>query len=353
MARPAENKRHADPSLVEHAFSTAKGRVIGDASAHDPQAFIAAHTPVITGEDHERVLVQSQLFERGQYPSHALVHAGDQRRVDGAVMTAGRGFSFKTLDELGFRLMGGMDGKMVKAEEKWLLGMAANKIHGLVRQEVCQISAFRIGNRRIRREIEMPSRRSNGFVKTAGPGVVLRVLSQMPLSEQARDISGTLEGLRQRDFFQRQFLHVIDGAERSGSPRKPFDAAHRVHPRSGSILPTNQGGSCRLTVRTRRVTIGEFHALGGHAVDVGRLVVFASVTGQIRVAEVVREDEDEIGAIPHSGCRFSSPNVVDTTPNCGDNRSDGGKDEHPSAGYNGIAMTHLCILLNCGYFWPP
>ena len=43
------------------------------------------------------------------------------------------------------------------------------------------------------------------------------------------------------------------------------------------------------------VGTGEFHARGGERVDAGRLDLLLSVAAELAVAEIIREDEDDVG----------------------------------------------------------
>src|SRR5262249_46259266 len=47
----------------------------------------------------------------------------------------------------------------------------------------------------------------------------------------------------------------------------------------------------------RMVMAGEAHALGGELVDVWRFVVLGALAAQVGPAEVVGEDEDDVGAL--------------------------------------------------------
>jgi hypothetical protein len=44
------------------------------------------------------------------------------------------------------------------------------------------------------------------------------------------------------------------------------------------------------------VELGEFHRLTGEGVELGRLEVSITVAGEVAIAEVVGEEEDDIGA---------------------------------------------------------
>ncbi|KKM68564.1 hypothetical protein LCGC14_1459620 [marine sediment metagenome] len=46
--------------------------------------------------------------------------------------------------------------------------------------------------------------------------------------------------------------------------------------------------------RRRRLEVGELHALGGHAIDVGRLEPFGSVAAEILIALIIGEQDDDV-----------------------------------------------------------
>src|SRR5207302_1472984 len=62
----------------------------------------------------------------------------------------------------------------------------------------------------------------------------------------------------------------------------------------GGVLAAHQGGAGGLAVLAV-VIVGELHPLAGEAVDVGRLVVLAAVRAGVGPAEIVGEDEDDVG----------------------------------------------------------
>lgn len=57
----------------------------------------------------------------------------------------------------------------------------------------------------------------------------------------------------------------------------------------------HERASRRCTYRAASIAIGETHPFGGHPVQVGRGEFLLAVTAQVAVAEVVGEDEDDVG----------------------------------------------------------
>ena len=60
------------------------------------------------------------------------------------------------------------------------------------------------------------------------------------------------------------------------------------------VVARHQGAAGRGADCIARITIGEAHALLGHAVEVGREDGLAAVAPQVVVAHVVHHDEDDV-----------------------------------------------------------
>ena len=69
--------------------------------------------------------------------------------------------------------------------------------------------------------------------------------------------------------------------------------------RRPGVLPVMNAGPRGRADRLRAVAAGEAHSLGGHAVEIRRGLVLAAVAGEVVDAEVVGEDEDDVGLV---GC---------------------------------------------------
>lgn len=65
----------------------------------------------------------------------------------------------------------------------------------------------------------------------------------------------------------------------------------------GIVLPAQESGPGRGTVRRVRVSLGKAHALSGKGVDVGSFVevpIHRIEAIDVRPAQVIREDEDDV-----------------------------------------------------------
>jgi hypothetical protein len=189
--------------------------------------------------------------------------------------------------------MGRMDPEMRKIEEEGSVLLPANKVLGFVGQKVCEVGLGRDFNGGNGRELEMPSARNDGLVKTPPTRKILSLFTEMPLAEHGRLISRRFERLGNRGPVEGKLSHVVDRAKRAGTPVEPINPAHGVNPGAGTILAGHERGAGRLAV-LGVMMIGETHSLRGEAVNVRGLVVAAPVTGQVGIAKVVRKDENDV-----------------------------------------------------------
>ena len=79
----------------------------------------------------------------------------------------------------------------------------------LVRQEVRQILAFRIRHRGRGFEIKMHAHAHDCLIKSPLRGMMLRIVSQVPFPKHSGGVAGVFQRLRDGDFIQRQFGHVV------------------------------------------------------------------------------------------------------------------------------------------------
>ena len=124
---------------------------------------------------------------------------------------------------------------------------------------------------------------------------MLGVVAQVPFAEHAGGVAGFLQRVGDRDLIERQCGDVIDGPQRAALPVEAIDAADGVDAGARAVLAAHQRGARRLAVRAAGVAARESHALGGQAVDVRRFVVLAAEAGDVGVAQVVGQDEDDVG----------------------------------------------------------
>lgn len=66
---------------------------------------------------------------------------------------------------------------------------------------------------------------------------------------------------------------------------------------SGGVLPSHDRGASWRTHGARGIRFGEFHALTGQVIEVGRLVEIASEAAQARPSEIIREEKNDVRLI--------------------------------------------------------
>src|SRR5262245_58933113 len=125
--------------------------------------------------------------------------------------------------------------------------------------------------------------------------MMLWIVAKVPLAEHARDVTRLSKRVGDGDLIKRKCGHVVDRPQRPTLPVESIDTADGVHAGPRTVLPAHERCASRLTIGTACVAVGEFHTIGGELVDVWRLVVLATEAGDVDVAQVVRENEHDIG----------------------------------------------------------
>ena len=123
------------------------------------------------------------------------------------------------------------------------------------------------------------------LVKAAPVGLILGLVAQMPLAENAGGVAGGLEHLRQRGGLQREPLALED----------------RVGDAVLELVPAGHQRAARRRARGADMEVREPHALGMQLVEVGRLEHGIAMRGDVAVALVVGEDEDDVGPFASDG----------------------------------------------------
>ena len=89
--------------------------------------------------------------------------------------------------------------------------------------------------------------------------------------------------------------HLADGALAQGDA---VEAAVRLHAQGAAAVVVASGeqrGACRGADRSAAVVLGAAHALGGEPIDVGRGQDGVAVAAQVAVAQVVGQEQDDVG----------------------------------------------------------
>ena len=97
------------------------------------------------------------------------------------------------------------------------------------------------------------------------------------------------------DLFERQLGDVVDGPQRAALPVEAVDSADRVDAGARTVLAAHQCGARRLAITAAGVAACESHSVLGEAVDVRRFVELAAEAGDVGVAEIIGQNEDDVG----------------------------------------------------------
>jgi hypothetical protein len=116
--------------------------------------------------------------------------------------------------------------------------------------------------------------------------------AEVPLAEVTRSIPGRLQPFGKRLDLQRQ----VRRDDRIDQFRKRPAMSRDVlrDPEPSLILPRLQIGPCRRTDRPG-IELGETHSLASQPIDIRRLVERVPVAAQVRPAQIVGQNADDVG----------------------------------------------------------
>ena len=292
VAGPAEDARHADAAFVHRALLVAQraGRAVG-VNPGDGRA-------VVAGEQNQGALAQSQLVDAPQQSPHAVVELGDV-----AVMGRAAGIVRRRIERGEARVGGDRLVRLVEAgvQEEGLalrrrrLAVLAQPPDGLAGHDLGGIP------------FELPDRLAVLHevvgVVVVGQGVVLRgepvveaVVARLGLPGQFEaavevplaHVAGGVAGPAQQRGHGDLLLAHVHGAER-GDPVVDADAKRGA--------PGHQAGPGRRAVGRGGVAVGQAQPLARQLVDVGRLDHRVAIAGQVAVAEIVGQQDEEVGLL--------------------------------------------------------
>ena len=132
---------------------------------------------------------------------------------------------------------------------------------------------------------------------------ILAVIAKMPLAEATRRIACSLESLRYGYLVAEHTVGIaahLDGIEYAGRGERRECVNGRIYDIVGisaiGIAPGERGKTRGRADRVARIEIRELRALFADAVDV-RGIIYRAVCGDIAVAEIIHENEQDIGRI--------------------------------------------------------
>ena len=117
--------------------------------------------------------------------------------------------------------------------------------------------------------------------------------AEMPLADARRRVAGRMESVGDRLFFQRQVLGPIGHQQLGITGHRAGNPVGDVQP--GGILAGQQGRPRRRTNSTGRIVLREPHPFLGQPVEARRFIQIASEAAQIGPAQVIGENEHDIG----------------------------------------------------------
>ena len=256
----------------------------------------AGGAAVVVHEDHERVFRDAPFVELGEHLADVLVDVVDHAEEAGGLIV--RHLAIVKRLVLGAGNVGTVRRVGRDIGEERLAGLPL-RVHPLGCLGIEDIGAVALGlhERAVvedgRVEILVP----RGIAATAGVGLpdaaravdehlgeapptrpILRFVAEMPFAEDAGGVAGPLEHLRQGGGLEGEPLAFEDGVG---------DAVLELMPaREERAAGRGAGGA--------DVEVGEAHALGADAVEVGCLEDGVPVGGDVPVALVVGEKEDDV-----------------------------------------------------------
>src|SRR5713101_3809306 len=107
----------------------------------------------------------------------------------------------------------------------------------------------------------------------------------MPFADECRAVARFLEQRGQRR---------VAGWQANAFRRRYIDRFLEAHRKTHLIASGNQPRACRRTTRGIRISLSELQSLDCQTVDVWRRVVTLAVAAHVRIAEVVRQNEDDV-----------------------------------------------------------
>lgn len=290
QARRPDDHRHPDAALIEVALDPPEGAVaVVEIRMHAPFPVGA----VIAGEEDDGAVLQSGLAEAVENPTHLSVHAGDHGRLvlfrlgPVAVRIGGVVRNLHAVARLAAQGVVSMGNGIGEKEEPGRLVLSRHELQGGAGEEIGRVGAGFQGQlfpitpemgRRVvvgipvghvdQRLIETVALGSAGTIGPAEP----------PLAENGRPVARRPE----------QVGH---------GPLAGTDIGAAVVPDEGvsGVLAQQQGGAGGGADGAARIGLGETDPFGRHPIEAGRENLFLPVAAEVAVAQVVGQNEEDIG----------------------------------------------------------
>ena len=123
------------------------------------------------------------------------------------------------------------------------------------------------------------------LIEAVPDGPVLREIAQVPLADQRRRVARPLEQRCRGGMLRREPDTVVAVGERLGQPDG----------KASGISAGHEGDPGRGADRGRGVVAGEAESFPGEPIEMGRAIVRPAVAAQVAIAEVVRQNKQDVG----------------------------------------------------------
>jgi hypothetical protein len=254
---------------------------------------------VVAGKDDQRLVPQLLFLQRGHDAADLVVQGGDHGRIGAPLLIFDR---FVAVEVFLGRLVRGVGCERGDVKEKRLLPiLGLDQLHRLVPDQG-RVIALLFQERAVALPVDDSAALSGKVVyfahhvavEVVEPAVLRPVLPvgmpEVPLAHHQGPVARLFQRLWQRAFLGRQAVGVAGEDDQ------------RLQAVSHGIAPGHKGGT-GWGADVLPVKGLQSHAPAGQAVDVRRLDV-ASPVAEVRIAQVVRHDEHNVGLFSlgkHSG----------------------------------------------------
>lgn len=298
---PLHDEGFADAAFVREAFEAFEsggGGVVVSA--------------VVSGEDDHGVLGDAKFIEFGDEATDTVVEGFDHAGATWFEMfvfciVEGFGFLGVFFNQSGGCHHRAVDSVVGEVEEEGVVLFLFEKIDGgigeLVGEEVAWFALVEAGHAEGREVFPLsfrlaPLAATDVDVESVTGGVVLIEVGladghEVPFAKEGGGVAGLLEGFGKEDTFVLDARFPLGNGELgegffvAGNPVGEFQA--------GGVASTEDGRAAGRAHGAGGVSIGEEHTVRSELVDVRGFVKLRAVTSEVAQAEVIDEEEDEVG----------------------------------------------------------
>ncbi len=121
------------------------------------------------------------------------------------------------------------------------------------------------------------------------------LISQVPLSGEEGRVAGLLQSFGDGDFLESELVLVVRPEQFSILGIQSRDPIADVE--AGRVLSGHDRGTCGRANGMRSVAVREANAARGQSIDIRRFVEGASVDSDIGIAQIIDEDNNEVGRL--------------------------------------------------------